>query len=321
MIYFFIFAVSFIIVFLITPTIRYAGLRFSAIDKKNYRKLHKKVVTRLGGLAIYLGFLGGLIIIAIFDISFLKLHISQMGGLIICSTLMLMLGMYDDFQGSGALQKLIIQIMIAFLLVKIGFRLERIFIPNLIDINLGILSIPFTILWLVGITNAINLIDGLDGLAAGIVVIVSLFLCLYGILLKENFIIFISLALLGANLAFLKYNFYPAKIFMGDTGSLFLGFLIGGLAIYRSNPENLNNLFFLPVAFALLLPIMDTVIAIVRRIFKKQHIFRSDFCHIHHYFIKLGFNQVQAVKRFYLMTFCLGAASLAIIYIYLLHIS
>ena len=182
MIYFFIFAISFIIVFLITPTIRYIGLKFYAIDKRNHRKIHKKIVTKLGGLAIYFGFLGGLLIAPVFDIVFFKVHIFKIMGLIICSTLMLILGMYDDFHGSKALQKLVIQILISLLLIKIGFSLQRIIIPGLIDINLGILSVPLTILWLIGITNAINLIDGLDGLAAGIVAIAALFFCLYGLL-------------------------------------------------------------------------------------------------------------------------------------------
>ena len=321
MTYFFIFVISFIIVFLITPTIRYIGLKFYAIDRKNHRKIHKKIVTKLGGLAIYFGFLGGLIIAAVFDIDFFKVHIFQIMGLIICSTLMLILGMYDDFQVSKALQKLVIQIMISLLLIKIGFSLQRIIIPGLIDINLGILSVPLTILWLIGITNAINLIDGLDGLAAGIVSIAALFFCLYGFFLKENFVLFSSLALMGANLAFLKYNFYPAKIFMGDTGSLFLGFIIGALAIYRASPEDSNNLFFLPAVLVLLFPIMDIVFAFIRRILRKQHIFRSDFSHIHHFFIKLGFKQVQIVKRFYFMTFCLGVASLVIIYAYLSQVN
>jgi len=239
-------------------------------------------------------------------------------GLIICSTLMLILGMYDDFHGSKALQKLVIQIMISLLLIKIGFSLQRIVIPGLIDINLGILSVPLTILWLIGITNAINLIDGLDGLAAGIISIAALFFCLYGFFLKENFVLFSSLALMGANLAFLKYNFYPAKIFMGDTGSLFLGFIIGALAIYRARPEDLNNLFFLPAVLVLLFPLADIVFAFVRRILRKQHIFNSDFSHIHHFFIKRGFNQVQTVKKLYFMTFCLGVASLVIVYSYYL---
>jgi len=314
--YFFIFSVSFMTVYLVTPNIRYVALKLSAVDKKSHRKIHKKVITKLGGLAIYIGFLAGLMIVFIFDIGFFKINNFQILGLIICSTLILLLGIYDDFQGSRALNKLIIQFVIVLLLVKIGFRLETISIPGLIDWDLGSLSLSLTVFWLIGIINAINLIDGLDGLAGGIAVIVLFFFCLYGILLKDNFIIFVSLALIGANLAFLKYNFYPAKMFMGDTGSLFLGLIIGSLAIYRPNPENLGNPFFFPAVVILLLPIVDVFLAVIRRILRKQHIFTGDFCHLHHYYIKLGFSQAQTVKRFYIMTFCLGMVSLLILYSY-----
>ena len=310
MIYFFVLAVSFIIVYLITPNIRYLGLKFSVVDGKNHRKIHKKVITKLGGLAIYFGFLGGMIIVAVFNPVFFRVHILQIMGLIICASLILILGIYDDFQGSNAITKLFIQITVALVLIKIGFKLEKIYIPGLIDLNLGILSVPLTMLWLIGITNAINLIDGLDGLASGIIVIVSAFLCLYGFLFKQFFIVYTSLALIGANLAFLKYNFFPAKIFMGDTGSLFLGFIIGSLAIYRPGTEDLNNLLFLPSVIILILPIIDTFMAVIRRLARKQKIFTGDFSHLHHYYIKLGFSQIQTVTRFYLITIFLGCVSL-----------
>lgn len=314
MIYLFVFVVPFLIVYLSIPNIRYVALKFSIVDKKNYRKIHNKLVTKLGGLGIYFGFLGGLIIVSIFDTGFLITHITQISGFVICSILMLLLGIYDDFYGSDARTKLVTQVIISLLLIKLGFRLERIFIPNLLDINFGIFSTLTTLLWLVGITNAINLIDGLDGLAAGIMSVVYFFFCLYGIFIRENFIIFVSLSLLGANLAFLRYNFYPAKIFMGDTGSLFLGFIVGSLAIFRTNAFQPNNILFVPSVFLLLLPILDTIFAIVRRILRQQHIFSSDFSHLHHYYIKLGFTQAQTVKRFCMMTFCLGICSLILLY-------
>ena len=161
--------------------------------------------------------------------------------------------------------------------------------------------------------HAINLIDGLDGLASGIVAITSFFFCLYGAFFNNKFVIFISLALLGANLAFLKYNFYPAKIFMGDTGSLFLGYVIASLAIHRGNPQNLDSPFFIPALILLSLPLMDTALAILRRVSRGQHIFRGDFSHIHHYYIKMGFTQPQVVERFCFITFCLGAISLFVL--------
>src|SRR3989338_3260560 len=158
MTYLFIFAISFMTVYLVTPNIRYIALRTSAIDKKNHRKIHTRITAQLGGLAIYLGMLVGLTIVVIFDPLFFKANFQYILGFGICSTLTLLLGIYDDFQGSGALFKFLVQIIIASLFIKIGFRLERISIPGFIDIGLGLFSVPLTVLCVVGVINAINLI-------------------------------------------------------------------------------------------------------------------------------------------------------------------
>lgn len=312
--YFFIPAVAFLITFLLTPTIRYAALKFYVIDKINQRKIHTKIVTKSGGLSIYLGFLGGLLVLVLFDFNFLRSNFSLLIGLVICSSLMLLLGMYDDFHGSGAFLKITIQFIISLLVVKIGFILKGIHICGYFDIEFGILGIPFTVLWILWITNAVNLLDGLDGLAAGVIGIASFFIFLNGLIKGDSLVAFIALALAGANLAFLKYNFYPAKIFMGDTGSLFLGLIMAFLGLYRNNPGDLYNAYFIPTFLVLLLPILDTVFAVARRILRKQHIFKGDSSHIHHYYIKHGFTQVVTVKRFYFMTFALGIVSLLFVY-------
>lgn len=317
MVYFFVIAVSFITTFLTTPTIRYAGLRFYAIDKRNARKVHNKVITKLGGIAIYFGFITGLIILVFLEFKTFNIYKINIGGLVLCSTLMLIFGIYDDFQNSGPALKLIVQIIVALLLTRLGFTLERIFIPGLIDISLGKFSVPFTVLWIVGITNAVNLTDGLDGLAAGLAGIVYLFLCVNAFLLKDYLVLYASLSILGATIAFLKYNFYPSKIFMGDTGSLFLGFTIASLGVHRYyRVEGLINPFFPITVIILLLPITDIILAIVRRVKRRQNIFSGDSCHMHHYYMKLGFNQVNTVLRFYIMTFSLGLASLLITFAY-----
>lgn len=311
--YFFIVAVSFIIVFLITPNIRYLALKFYVIDKVNKRKIHKKVVTKLGGLAIYLGFLGSLFCIVIFDFGFFRsLHITIL-GLLIGATLVLILGIYDDFQGSSASLKLIIQIVISLLLIKAGFLLKSIFIPGLINIEFGVFSLPLTLFWLVGIINAVNLMDGLDGLAAGVIGIVLSFIFIFGLILNDNFISYISLALAGACFAFLRYNFHPAKIFMGDTGSLLLGLIVACLGIYQPSAK-VNNPYFIPTIILLFLPIIDTAFAVSRRILRKKNIFSGDSSHIHHYFIKRGFSQAQTAIRFYLVTLLLGVISLFMVF-------
>lgn len=316
MIYLFVFMVSFMTVFLITPSVRYVALKLLVIDRTNSRKIHSKVVTKLGGISIYIGFLGGLVTIFIFSSSFFDPYMFQIRGLIICSSLILLLGIYDDFQGSNAYTKFAVQIVVSLLLIKAGFRLEKIYIPGLININLGWLSNCITLLWLVGITNAVNLIDGLDGLATGIQTIAFSCLFLYGIIFKNGLILFVSLSLVGACLAFLRYNFYPAKIFLGDTGSLFLGFIVGSLAIYPYGAKDIANPFFCPIAVVLLIPIIDTFYAIIRRTLKRQNIFKGDSSHLHHHYIKQGFTHPEAVKRLYFMTIFLGIASFAIIYAY-----
>jgi UDP-GlcNAc:undecaprenyl-phosphate GlcNAc-1-phosphate transferase len=267
----------------------------------------------LGGLAIYLGFLGGLFCVVIFDPGFFTIHYSAILGLLIGATLVLILGIYDDFQGSSALLKFTVQIIIALLLVKSGFLLRGITLPGLINIEFGIFSRPITLFWLVGIINAVNLMDGLDGLAAGVIGIIASFIFIFGLILKENFIMYVSLALAGACFAFLKYNFHPAKIFMGDTGSLFLGLVVACLGIYKPD-VNSGNPYFIPIAILLFLPVIDTTLAIIRRVIRKRSIFSGDAAHIHHYFIKRGFNQAQITIRFYLATFFLGLISLLLVF-------
>lgn len=297
-----------------TPNIRYIALKFYVIDKINHRKIHKKIVTKLGGFAIYFGFLVSLVTIVLFDLNFFRINFYPLIALVISTTFMLMLGIYDDFHGSGALQKLIIQSVVAVLAIKSGFILQVITIPGIIEFKLGLLSIPITLIWLIGITNAINLIDGLDGLAAGLCGISFCFITCYGLLLKDSFVLYVSLALAGACFAFLKYNFYPAKIFMGDTGSLFLGLTLGCLAIYKPSNTSVSNPYFIPVVLVLFLPIFDTFFALIRRMLHKQHIFRGDSAHIHHSYVKMGFTQAQTTIRFYIMTFFLGVSSLFVLF-------
>jgi len=307
--YFIIFAVAFIIAYLITPNIRYLALKFYAIDKVNKRKIHNKIITKLGGLAIYFGFLGGLFCIVILDPVFLKSYYLILFGLLMSLTLVLILGIYDDLQGSSAVLKFIIQIVISLLIIKSGFYLSNISIPGVISIEFGIFSFPLTLLWIVGITNAVNLIDGLDGLAAGVIGIAASFIFIIALILKDSLVICVSLALAGACFAFLKYNFHPAKIFMGDTGSLFLGLIVACLGIYKPSLR-LDNIYFIPVAIILLLPIVDTTLAVIRRILRKKNIFSGDASHIHHYLLRRKFNQAQVAVRLYLATFVLGCLSL-----------
>lgn len=306
-------AISFIIVYLITPSIRYFALKFYVIDKTNGRKIHKKIVTKLGGIAIFLGFLGAILSVLFFHFLFIKLNFFIVLGLLISSGIIVLLGVYDDFQGSGATLKFIIQIITSFLIIKSGFLLKGFFFNGLINIEFGKFSIPLTMIWLVGITNAVNLLDGLDGLAAGVIGIIISFFFIFGMLLNDSLMIYISLAAAGACFAFLKYNFFPAKIFMGDTGSLFLGLLVAVLAIHNPNDHS-KNPYFIPALILLFLPILDTVLAVLRRFIRGKNIFSGDSSHIHHYFIKKGLSQINTVLIYYLTTFMLGIISFGVFF-------
>jgi UDP-GlcNAc:undecaprenyl-phosphate/decaprenyl-phosphate GlcNAc-1-phosphate transferase len=229
-----------------------------------------------------------------------------LGGL-----LMLILGYVDDKTKLQAKYKLIFQIAIITIIYFSGFNIKLLTNPFGNTILLGYFSYPFTILWFLIVVNAFNLIDGMDGLASGIAFIVAIVLLAVGILKSNPIIIFSSAALVGANLAFLKYNFYPAKIFMGDTGSLFLGFNIAAISIIgKAELKGITSITLLVPIIALTIPFMDTIFAIFRRINKKQHIFQADKQHIHHRLLELGLSQTAIALISYFVTFLFGLIAL-----------
>jgi len=312
--YLLIFAIAGSITFLITPTIRYFALRFSIIDRKGGRKVHNKVVTRFGGVAIYVGFLFAMLTIFLTELGLEGLDFGPFWTIIMASTLILVLGIYDDAKGANAKVKLFVQILAALLLIHSGFIVKTVSNPFGPPINLGIFSIPITILWLVGITNAINLIDGLDGLAGGIIFICSVGL-FFAFLLSGTIIsAFFAIALAGSCLGFLRYNFSPATIFMGDTGSMFLGFSIAALAILTSHKTTTAIVFLIPI-FGLAIPILDTSLAFTRRIVRKQSPFYADKEHIHHLLLKRNLTKKQVVYFLWAITLFLNISACCIYYL------
>jgi len=301
MIYSLLLALSFMIAFLATPIVRNGSLRFQVIDKKSRRKVHTKVVTKLGGLAIYVGFLLAMVIAFFSENGLFGSSLRDFGAIFISGSLILCLGIYDDVKGANAPIKLTAQILSAIILVKFGMVITSISSPFGV-LDLGQLSIPATILFVVLITNAINLIDGLDGLAGGIVSIVCL--GLFSIVTytrADAFVACASISLAGATIGFLRYNFYPAKIFMGDTGSLFLGFILAALSI-KGCCDGIEKISILYPVMALGIPIVDTFLAFVRRLIRRKHPFQADKSHIHHWFLKRGLSQRRTVLTFYLLT-------------------
>ncbi len=273
----------------ITPLVKKIALKFKITDKPNHRKVHQKIMPRFGGLAIYISFMIGLIVSRQGD--------PHLWPIVIGSLIIVITGALDDIMDLSPRYKLLGQLAAASVAVAGGFSLEFINLPFGGQLEFGFLSIPLTILWIVGITNAINLIDGLDGLAAGVSSIALITLSIMAFLQGDAFVFTIALILLGSTLGFLYHNFYPAKIFMGDTGALFLGYMIALLSLL-----GFKNITFLSLVIPVIIlgvPISDTFFAIIRRIINKKPLSAADQQHVHHRLLSSGYSHRQAVLIIY----------------------
>jgi UDP-GlcNAc:undecaprenyl-phosphate/decaprenyl-phosphate GlcNAc-1-phosphate transferase len=304
---------------LVIPIIRYFALKLAIVDQRSKRKLHNRIITRFGGLGIYIGFVFAMANAFIFSSLLGHQDFLDYIVVIMASTLILILGVFDDAKGANAIIKFTVQILAAFIITQAGFAISIISNPFGQPIELGIFSIPLTILWLVGITNAINLIDGMDGLAAGIIFIVC---CSMAYMFISSGLImpaFFAVALAGACLGFLRFNFTPARIFMGDTGSLFLGFSIAALAILTHRKGHATIGLFLPAVICLGIPIYDTALAFIRRVFiNKTNPFQADNEHIHHILLRLHLKQKNVVLTLWALTVILNVVAI-VIYNYSVH--
>ncbi len=289
----------FIASILITPLVKKLAFKIGATDKPNNRKVHQKIMPRLGGLAIYISFIVGIIILKPSDESFIPI--------IIGATIIIITGILDDIFELSAKIKLVGQIAAALVVVLNGMQVDFINLPFDIQLQFGFLSIPITILWIVGITNAINLIDGLDGLAAGVSTIALIVISLMAILKGDVFVTSMGFILLGSTVGFLMYNFYPAKIFMGDTGALFLGYMISVLSLLGF--KSVTALSFIVPIIVLGVPISDTFFAIIRRIVNKKPLSAPDKSHLHHCLLQFGYSHKQTVLIIYGMSAILGLAA------------
>ena len=269
----------------LTLLVRNRALKYGWVDQaKTSRKIHEAPVPRLGGIAIVGGFFAPLAALSLVDSSVGRIFYSNtdlVSGLFCCGISTAFLGLYDDFRGSGAKLKFAIQFAAAGALYSLGFRIEQIANPFGVPLVLGVLSIPFTVLWIVGIINAMNLIDGLDGLAGGVAFIAVATNFVLALARGEVLLCLVMAALGGAVLGFLVFNFNPASIFMGDAGSMFLGFVLATVSIKTSAKSGTVVAMLVPI-LALGLPIMDTLLAVIRRSLLGRAIFSSDREHIHH---------------------------------------
>ncbi len=297
--------VSAVVAFGITPLVKRVAYKVGAIDvPKDGRRMHSVPIPRLGGLAIAISFLLTVVLFAEID--------EQMRGILLGAVVILVLGVLDDCLTLRAWFKFLVQIVAAFLVTSHGCTIRYLSNPIVTSsvqyLDLGRWSVPITIFWIVAITNAVNFIDGLDGLAVGVSAISAATLLVIALLVAESNIAIVVAALLGACLGFLPYNFNPAKIFMGDTGATFLGFILASLSI--QGMFKLYAIVSFAVPFLILgIPIFDICFAIIRRLAKHQNPMKADRGHIHHRLIDMGFSQKQAVAITYMLTAMLGLAA------------
>lgn len=289
---------------LLTPLARRVAIRFQILASPNHRTVHSKLTPQLGGLSIFIAFATGLGCLALY-----KGEMSFPWGLMISSGLVLVVGLLDDVYHLSCYRKLIGQLLAAIVAVYFGFTIDTIYLPVGISIELGYLALPVSVLWIISVTNAVNLLDGLDGLASGFSVIVGLTVLACSIAFSNAPIGAASLMLTVATMGFLKYNLSPAKIFLGDTGSLFLGFTLACLSIKAfSLPNTGSHIIALLVLFSI--PLVDTVLSILRRISGGQHPFSADKKHLHHRLLLFGFGPKRAVLIVYFATFMCGISTL-----------
>lgn len=291
-----------LIAFTMTPPVRVLAFRIGAVDiPLDQRRMHKKPIPRIGGLAIFFGFTASTMI---FCNPTKELFAIWLGGFVLVA-----LGIFDDVFRLPAMLKFVVQIGAAVIAVVNGVVIDHISIGGNY-VMFGVWRIPITILWIVGLTNAINLIDGLDGLACGVSAIASLTMLVVSLLVSDaNINVAVILAALcGGCLGFIPYNLNPAKIFMGDTGALLLGYVLATVSVIGMFKFYAIVTFVLPV-LALAVPLSDTIFAFTRRILHGQSPFHADRGHFHHKLLDMGLSQKQAVAVLYAVSAILGLAA------------
>lgn len=284
--------IAFLLAVFIVPVVIYFSQKKGLVDNPGERKIHEHPIPRLGGVAVWLSTM--LTFLFLVFLSYYP-YGSLLSGILLGSSLMFLLGLIDDIYCLDAKFKLFIQLAIATIVYCLGIRIEDVYLPFGISFNLGFLSWFVTTAWIVGISNAVNFIDGIDGLAGSIISISAVTLGLISAGMSTSGMVspLIAFILAGAMLAFLTYNFNPAKIFMGDSGALFGGFLLATLSITGIMQAE-STLMWIPI-LVLSVPIFDITFASIRRIAKGKSPFVADAEHVHHKLLKAGLSQNKTV--------------------------
>ena len=293
----------------LTPLAMSLSLKYKVFDRPGLRKVHQKDVPCLGGAALASSFficlwLARGIWPQVFESMDRKLLALTLGGLMIFG-----IGLYDDLKDASVALRFLVQFASAGVLIWGGFLITM--LPNPLGgrLELGLMSYPFTALWIVFLINALNFLDGLDGLAAGVSAIVALTIFFVAEQTGQTLVALTSILMLGSLLGFLPFNFHPAKIFLGDSGATLIGFLFGAMTTLGTMKSVAAISLLLPIA-ALGVPIFDTVKAVLRRTLRGQKFYQADKEHIHHLLLSAGFSHQGAVLFLYGSTFFLSVLSI-----------
>ena len=296
------FVIALVVSYALTPSVKKLAIKIGAVDRPNARKVHTHVIPRLGGLAIYIGFMAAVLFCVPLQ--------HELVGMLLGCTAIVAVGIWDDICNIPAKVKLVGQILAACIPIAFGIQIEWLTNPfGDIIVLPELIAIPVTIFWIIGFTNTVNLIDGLDGLAAGVAFIASISMFLLAYNLNQFLPALVIVSMAGAALGFLQYNFNPAKIFMGDPGSMLLGYTLSVAAVLGLVKTAATVALVVPI-IALGLPILDTTFAIIRRKMSGVPIFQPDKGHLHHRLLALGMTQKQAVLIMYFVSMILGIVAL-----------
>lgn len=308
------FAISLLLALALTPLVGSIGRRFGIVDHPSQRKIHTTPIPRIGGVAIYAAFALTIAVALIYptDVSRKMLLHSSLAWCAAGATLVFLMGLADDVLPLPPASKFAGQILAASLAYTGGVRIINVSLPWLPDFPLHFLSFPVTVFWFLLVVNAINLIDGLDGLAAGVSFFVSLVLMVLALMAAKYDLALALAVLCGACMGFLRYNFNPASIFMGDAGSYFLGYSLAALSIVGAMKSQASVAMLIP-AVALGLPLMDTLLAPIRRFITGRDMFRPDSGHIHHKLVRMGLTHRRSVLILYGVTVFFGVLALIMV--------
>jgi UDP-GlcNAc:undecaprenyl-phosphate GlcNAc-1-phosphate transferase len=301
--YLLIYLISTLLALIITPITIYLARRLNVMDMPDVRRVHTRPVPRIGGIAIFIPTMAVSLYMFFFDGigQTANIQTKKTAVLFIAAAFIFLVGLIDDIKHLKAKTKLVCQLLAAIAICAMGYRISTVSLGENVSINFGQLSWVVTIFWIVGITNAVNLIDGLDGLATGLSAVTCGVLAVLSVHFEQYFMTIISISLLGALTGFLFFNFNPAKIFMGDCGSLFLGFTIASASIMCAAKTQALVSLTLPM-LALGIPIFDMLFSILRRFLERRSLFSPDNEHFHHRLLALGLKQRHIVLCAYLIT-------------------